>query len=86
MGLHVQGLDTEGPQMVTSTGARLTGEYEDSLGSLLFFTLQKQRSAGAAAAAPGEQPPPQTSGDAGVGADCASAAGPSSSTQPGALN
>lgn len=76
--MHLQGLDTEAPQMVTSTGARLSGAYEDSLGSLLFFLLQQQRSAGAA---PAQSPQPDE--DAGGGADCACAAGPSTLPQQG---
>ena len=76
--VHPQGLDTEAPQMVTSTGVRLAGAYEDSLGSLLFFLLQQQRPVGAA---PDQSPQPGK--DAGGGADSAFAAGPSSLPQQG---
>ena len=69
--------------MVTSSGMRLTGEYEDSLGSLLFFLLPAQRSGGATAAAPAEQAPLQTNGNAVAHTDSACAAGPSSSAQQG---
>ncbi len=71
--MHLQGLDTEAPRLVTSSGVRLAGEYEDSLGSLLFFLLQQQRSAGAAGAAPAEQPPPKPGQEAGSSADSAPA-------------
>ena len=54
----MQGLDTESPQLVSSRGVRLLGQYEESLGSLLFFLLQKQRQAdGTSTAALAQQQP-----------------------------
>ena len=83
--VRLQGLDTEAPRMVTSSGVRLAGEYEDSLGSLLFFLLQQRCCAGAAGAAPAEEPAPQPAEHAGGGADSACAAGPSGLPQKGDL-
>ncbi len=68
--------------MVTSSGLRLAGEYEDSLGSLLFFLLQQQqRSNSAGGAAPAEQPLPKPSQEG--AADLAIAAGAGSLPQQG---
>ena len=54
----MQGLDTESPQLVNSRGVRLVGHYEESLGFLLFFLLQKQRqdAVGLTAASAQQQP------------------------------
>ena len=54
----MQGLDTESPQLVNSRGVCLVGQYEESLGSLLFFLLQKQRqdAVGLTAASAQQQP------------------------------
>ena len=54
----MQGLDTEAPQLVNSRGVRLVGQYEESLGSLLFFLLHKQRqdAVGLTAASAQQQP------------------------------
>lgn len=65
--------------MVTSSGVRLAGGYEDSLGSLLIFMMQKQGSAAPAAAEPAEQSTMQTSGTV----ETAPAAVPGSSAQQG---
>ena len=80
----MQGLDTAAPQIVNSTGARLTGEYEDSLGSLLFFSLQRRQgpaaNAAAGSAAAG-QPSLQSTAAAPGGGGSAPIAEPSSSAQ-----
>ena len=62
----MQGLDTESPQLVDSRGVHLVGQYEESLGSLLFFLLQKQRqdAVGLTAALTQQQPNGALNGEA----------------------
>lgn len=41
-----QGLDTAAPEVETESGTKLQGEYEESLGSLLFFAREQTDNSG----------------------------------------
>jgi hypothetical protein len=54
-----QGLDTAAPQLQLASGQTLTGQYEESLGSLMLFEQPPRPAPGAAGPSPPQQPPQQ---------------------------